>query len=69
MLPDVNGNVVCQTIKRNQEFEDIRILIVSGVANPSEIEGLINAGAEDFMAKPFDISELVEKVSGILQLQ
>ena len=41
MLPDVNGNVVCQTIKRNPDFEDIKILIVSGVANPSEIESLI----------------------------
>ena len=69
MLPDVNGNVVCQTIKRNPDFEDIKILIVSGVANPSEIESLIKAGAEDFMSKPFDISELVEKVCSILQLQ
>ena len=69
MLPDVNGNVVCQTIKRNQEFEDIKILIVSGVANQSEIEDLLTAGAEDFMAKPFDISELVAKVGAILQLQ
>ena len=30
MLPDVNGNVVCQTIKRNPAFEDIKIIIVSG---------------------------------------
>ena len=31
MLPDVNGNVVCQTIRRNPEFENIKIIIVSGV--------------------------------------
>src|SRR4030042_6739282 len=36
MLPDVNGNVVCQTIERNTEFEDIRIIIVSGVVKKNE---------------------------------
>ena len=37
MLPDVNGNVVCQTIRKNPEFESIRIIIVSGVVKQDEI--------------------------------
>src|SRR3990172_8953982 len=28
MLPDINGNVVCQTIRRNPKFQDIKIIIV-----------------------------------------
>ncbi len=62
MLPDVNGNVVCQTIKRNPHFANIRIIIVSGVVNQEEIAGLLEAGAADFMKKPFDIARLVERV-------
>lgn len=62
MLPDVNGNVVCQTIKRNPAFANIRIVIVSGVVNQDEIEGLLNAGAADFMKKPFDIAKLVDRL-------
>ena len=69
MLPDVNGNIVCQAIRRNPQLQNIRIIIVSGVVNAGEIEDLLEAGAEEFIRKPFDIVELVEKISGVLQLQ
>ena len=69
MLPDINGNIVCKTIKSNPDFAATRIIIVSGVVNQSEIEDLLNAGAEDFMKKPFNIAELIDKISGVMQLQ
>jgi excisionase family DNA binding protein len=62
MLPDVNGNIVCQTIKRNSAFENIKIIIVSGVVNQEEIQDLLNAGATEFIRKPFNIAELVDKI-------
>ena len=69
MLPDINGNIVCKTIKSNPDFAATRIIIVSGVVNQSEIEELLNAGAEDFMKKPFNIAELIDKITGVMQLQ
>jgi excisionase family DNA binding protein len=66
MLPDVNGNIVCQTIKRNPEFANIRIVIVSGVVNQDEIESLLQAGAADFMKKPFDIAKLVDRIVDVV---
>ncbi len=69
MLPDVNGNVVCRTIKSNPEFENTRVIIVSGVVNQDEIDDLLDSGAEEFIKKPFNISQLVEKISGVLQIQ
>ncbi|MHC4075703.1 MAG: response regulator [Planctomycetota bacterium] len=68
MLPDVNGNIVCQTIRSNPEFENIRIIIVSGVIKQDEIEELLKAGAEDFIRKPFNIAELTGKISQVLQM-
>jgi excisionase family DNA binding protein len=68
MLPDVNGNVVCRTIRKNPEFESTRIIIVSGVIKQEEIEQLLKAGAEDFLHKPFTISELMDKVTAALQV-
>jgi two-component system OmpR family response regulator len=62
MLPDVNGNIVCKTIKSNPEFESIRIIIVSGVANPEEVQDLLDAGATEFIKKPFNISDLVDRI-------
>ena len=62
MLPDVNGNIVCKTIKSNPNFESIRIIIVSGVANPEEVQELLDAGAIEFIKKPFNIADLVDRI-------
>lgn len=69
MLPDVNGNVVCQTIRRNPEFENIRIIIVSGVVKQDEIAQLLKSGAQDFIRKPFDVTELTGKITAALQMK
>lgn len=69
MLPDVNGNIVCQTIKNNPEFENIKIIIVSGVVKQDEIAQLLKSGAEDFIRKPFDIAELTGKITAALQMK
>ena len=69
MLPDVNGNVVCQTIRKNPEFEHIKIIIVSGVVKKDEIKQLLKSGAEDFIKKPFNIAELTEKVTAVLKMK
>lgn len=68
MLPDVNGNIVCQTIKKNPEFENIKIIIVSGVVKRDEIDLLLKSGAEDFIKKPFNIAELTERIASVLKL-
>ena len=69
MLPDVNGNVVCQTIRSNPEFENIKIIIVSGVVKEDEIAQLLKSGAEDFIRKPFNITELTDKITSVLQIK
>lgn len=69
MLPDVNGNIVCQTIKRNPKYEDIKVIIVSGVVKQDEIDQLLKSGAEGFVKKPFDIDELTAKVCSTLQIK
>ena len=69
MLPDVNGNVVCDTIKKNPDYEGIKIIIVSGVIKQDEIDQLLKAGAEDFIKKPFNIIDLVDKICGVLQMR
>lgn len=62
MLPDVNGNIVCQTIKNNPDFASVNVIIVSGVVNQEEIAGLLAAGAAEFIRKPFNIAELVDRI-------
>jgi two-component system OmpR family response regulator len=68
MLPDVNGNVVCQTIRQNPNFEHIKIIIVSGVVNQDEINELLKVGADDFVKKPFNIEKLIERIGQLLSV-
>lgn len=68
MLPDVNGNIVCKTIKSNPEFANTKIIIVSGVINQDEIDDLLGAGAEGFVSKPFSIADLIDKIGEVLEM-
>lgn len=66
MLPDVNGNVVCKTLRANPAFKNTKIIIVSGVVNQDEIEDLLASGADDFVKKPFDIDKLLGRIGQLL---
>jgi excisionase family DNA binding protein len=68
MLPDVNGNIVCKTIKQDPEYSNTRIIIISGVINQTEIDDLMKAGAEEFIKKPFSVTELIDRIAAVLEL-
>jgi len=68
MLPDVNGNVVCQTIRAKPEFEQTKIIIVSGVVNQEEINDLLKSGANEFVKKPFNIEKLIARIGELLAI-
>jgi len=68
MLPDINGNVVCKTIRSKPEMEHTKIIIVSGVVNQDEINELLRSGADEFVKKPFNIEKLIERVGQLLQV-
>ncbi len=62
MLPDINGNVVCKTIRQNPELNHMKILIISGMVNPAEVDTLLAAGANDFIKKPFNIEQVIQRI-------
>jgi len=66
MLPDINGNVVCRTLREREEFNTTKIIIVSGVVNQDEINDLLKSGADEFVKKPFNIEKIVERIGQLL---
>ncbi len=68
MLPDINGNMVCKRLRADQRYNDCKILCVSGVVNQAEIQGLLDAGANDFLKKPFDLGTLMQRVETLLEM-
>ena len=67
MLPDINGNVVCKTIRQSEDLQQTRVLIISGLINQPEIDLLLEAGADDFIKKPFNIATVMERIVELVQ--
>lgn len=67
-LPDINGNVVCRRIRSNGAYQHMKIVIVSGVADPTEVEELMAAGADEFIKKPFAVDKVISKMADLLAL-
>jgi excisionase family DNA binding protein len=69
MLPDINGNVVCQRIRSNDRLKHTKIMIVSGVINQQEIDAMLKQGADDFIKKPFDLDTLMDRISTMVNVK
>jgi excisionase family DNA binding protein len=67
MLPDINGNAVCRTIRENPEMKHIKVLVISGAVNPAEIDKLKAAGADDFIKKPFNIEHVTRRIKELVR--
>jgi len=67
-LPDINGNVVCRTIRANPNYRHMQIIIISGVADPDEVAELKSAGANEFIRKPFDINAVIGRIAELMKV-
>ncbi|MBK1692048.1 response regulator transcription factor [Ectothiorhodospira mobilis] len=62
MLPRRDGYEVCQTIRANPEWRDVRILMLTAKGRQIEKEKGLAMGADDYITKPFSTREVVERV-------
>jgi putative two-component system response regulator len=68
-LPGIDGFEVCRRIKQNPATRLIPVVLVTGLnAREHKIRG-IDAGADDFLSKPFDTAELRARVQSLVQLK
>lgn len=60
LIGGVNGTDVCKIIKNNKAFAHIPVLMISAL--PHARQTCIDAGANEFIAKPFEMQELLSNV-------
>ncbi|ADU63647.1 MAG: response regulator [Pseudodesulfovibrio sp.] len=58
MMPEMDGQQLIKTLRGDQQFMDLPIIIMSAVVGMSEISNLLKLGATLFLAKPLDRDEL-----------
>jgi excisionase family DNA binding protein len=69
MLPDINGKEVCHRVRADNTLEDVRILCISGMIEDDKIQELKLSGADDFLHKPFDIEELIDRMCALMEIE
>jgi len=69
MLPDINGREVCQRVRNDKSMDDVHIICISGMVEEDKIGELKEAGANDFMHKPFEIGKLLERICLHLEIE
>jgi two-component system cell cycle response regulator len=62
MLPGLDGYDICRKLRAMPSTAEARIIMVSAKAMPSERAQGIDAGADDYITKPFDDGDLVEAI-------
>jgi len=68
MMPGMDGYEVTRRIRNNPAINYIPILLITAFHESSVVEGL-DAGADDFIRKPFDTDELLARVRSLLRLK
>ena len=68
MMPEMDGYEVTRRVRQNTKLSYIPILLVTAHDQSSVVKGL-DAGADDFVRKPFDTDELLARVRSLLRLK
>ncbi|MBF0342628.1 MAG: response regulator [Nitrospirae bacterium] len=69
MMPGIDGFEVCKRIKEDERYKNIPVVMITALTDSdSRIRG-IEAGAEDFISKPFDKAEVVARIKMLLKMK
>ncbi|GAB3479348.1 response regulator transcription factor [Azotobacter salinestris] len=66
MLPGIDGYQVCERLRRDAGIETPIIMLTARDALDDRLQGL-NSGADDYLLKPFALSELVARIEAVLR--
>ena len=66
LISGYDGRVICKQLKSNEETKHIPVIMFS--AHPGAAAAISDYGADDFIAKPFNVNVLLEKINEQLKL-
>ena len=65
MMPDMDGYEVCRSLRKDPSTADIRIIMLTAMAQDFDRRKAMEVGADEYMTKPFSPTALLERVEQI----
>ncbi len=66
LMPEINGFEVCKALRENEMTRSIPIMAVTCLSKERDIERIFACGADEYLAKPFKVDQLLEKVRELI---
>jgi two-component system phosphate regulon response regulator PhoB len=67
MLPDMSGLELTRLLKRDDEYEDLAVIMLTARADEHDKITGLDGGADDYVTKPFSPRELVARIKAVLR--
>ena len=67
MLPGIDGYEVCEIVRLNPDYRNIKIIFITAKGRQEEIARGMSLGADAYIIKPFSNAELVAQVNTLLR--
>lgn len=67
MMPKISGFEVCKQVRNDPQHKDVPIIMITALDQPSDIDRAVEAGADDFLTKPINKTELLLRVRSALK--
>lgn len=66
LMPEINGFEVSKALRNNELTRSIPIMAVTALTKEQDIERIFECGADEYLAKPFRVDQLLEKVRELI---
>ena len=67
MMPEPNGFEVCKTLRTDPNFSKTPIVIFTAMGDSESKEAAIQAGANEFLTKPFRVEDLMHRIKTLIK--
>ena len=67
MLPGLSGIEICRKIRRDPETHDLPVILLTARGEESDRVRGLDCGADDYVVKPFGVSELIARIGAVLR--
>lgn len=69
MMPDVDGLAVCRQVRNHAQWRSLPIIMVTALTHKDDLAACLGAGADDFISKPVNKTELKARIKSILRIK